>query len=203
MEKENFFSKKYASKSSEELESIVANKSLYNENAVKAAVWELEKRQGLPTEVLEDVKFTIKENKVKKEVDYQSRLGIPIPTVSWVYRLIHLIIDVFLINLFLYLIAFIPSFEFKQLMWFVIYPVYLIVFEYKFQQTCGKMVTETIVVDKEGNAPNLKTIIMRTAIRYIPFEALSCFGNHSRGGMTSGQVLLLSTKECTEITRVG
>jgi uncharacterized RDD family membrane protein YckC len=37
-------------------------------------------------------------------------------------------------------------------------------------QTVGKMLTKTIVVDKNGNKPKTLRLIIRTLVRFIPFE---------------------------------
>ena len=55
------------------------------------------------------------------------------------------------------------------------YWFYYIFMEYKFQKTIGKFVTKTKVVHKVENGLRLKTIIIRTICRNIPFEYLSFF----------------------------
>ena len=64
----------------------------------------------------------------------------------------------------------------------LIIPALYVYCEFRWQRTPGKIVTKTLVVDEFGNRPDLKTIILRTMIRVVPFEPFSCFGDpHSRG----------------------
>lgn len=56
-----------------------------------------------------------------------------------------------------------------------------VIFEYFFGQTPGKMVTKTKVVDRNGHKPNLGTIVLRTLLRLIPFEAFSFFNVPDKG----------------------
>jgi len=58
---------------------------------------------------------------------------------------------------------------------------YYFIMETFFQRTVGKYSTGSIVIDTEGNNPNSSTIFLRTIIRFVPFEYLSCFVNPSRG----------------------
>jgi uncharacterized RDD family membrane protein YckC len=60
------------------------------------------------------------------------------------------------------------------------FPVYYILCEFFFQKTIGKVFTRSIVVDEYGNKPDFKTIVVRSVIRFIPFEWFS-FINQSRG----------------------
>lgn len=52
--------------------------------------------------------------------------------------------------------------------------LYYFLFELFFQQTPGKMIMKTYVVDEIGNPPSTKQILIRNASRFIPFEAFSC-----------------------------
>lgn len=45
--------------------------------------------------------------------------------------------------------------------------------EYKYQKTVGKFLTKTQVVNKDGKQPQLKDILIRTACRLIPIDAVS------------------------------
>ena len=67
--------------------------------------------------------------------------------------------------------------------WFFIgVPALYILFEYKWQRTPGKFITRTRVIDEYGNPPELSVVLLRTVIRWVPFEAFSCFGDpYSRG----------------------
>ncbi len=59
--------------------------------------------------------------------------------------------------------------------------VYYNVFEIFFARTVGKFITQTIVVDENGEKPNHETIMVRTLCRLIPFEIFSFIGMPARG----------------------
>lgn len=58
---------------------------------------------------------------------------------------------------------------------------YYNVFEIFSARTLGKLITQTIVVDENGEKPNLEIILVRTLCRLIPFEILSFIGMPARG----------------------
>jgi uncharacterized RDD family membrane protein YckC len=45
----------------------------------------------------------------------------------------------------------------------------------------GKWITQTIVVDENGEKPNSETILVRSLCRLIPFNAISFLGISGRG----------------------
>lgn len=53
---------------------------------------------------------------------------------------------------------------------------YYMFFEFLFQKTPGKFITKTVVIDEYGNKPDFKQVMIRSFVRYIPFEAFSCIG---------------------------
>ncbi len=57
---------------------------------------------------------------------------------------------------------------------------YYNVFEIFSARTVGKLVTQTIVVDENGEKPNYETIMVRSLCRLIPFNALSIIGIPAR-----------------------
>jgi uncharacterized RDD family membrane protein YckC len=59
--------------------------------------------------------------------------------------------------------------------------VYYISLETLFGQTIGKLVSQTIVVDENGDRPSHDMVLMRTLCRLIPFYELSFFGILGRG----------------------
>lgn len=69
----------------------------------------------------------------------------------------------------------------------IIVYVLLIVFLYYslteiyFSRTLAKLVTRTIVVNKEGVKPKNRIIVIRTLCRFIPFEVFTFFGKVPRG----------------------
>ncbi|QBZ96911.1 RDD family protein [Flavobacterium sangjuense] len=58
---------------------------------------------------------------------------------------------------------------------------YYNVFEIFTARTIGKFITQTIVVDENGEKPNHERILVRSLCRLIPFEMLSFLGMPARG----------------------
>lgn len=58
---------------------------------------------------------------------------------------------------------------------------YYNVFEIFSARTVGKFITQTIVVDENGEKPNHEKILVRSLCRLIPFEMLSFLGMPARG----------------------
>ena len=63
----------------------------------------------------------------------------------------------------------------------LVYPVYYIFCESIWQRTPGKLLTKAYVIDEYGRKPEFGTILLRTVIRFVPFEYFSCLGEPSRG----------------------
>jgi uncharacterized RDD family membrane protein YckC len=61
------------------------------------------------------------------------------------------------------------------------YPIMYLVCESLWQQTPGKFLTQTIVIDEYGNKPKLSSLVLRSLIRLVPFEAFSCLDDNSYG----------------------
>lgn len=114
-------------------------------------------------------------------------------------RFVHLVVDtvmyyVFVFILMLMLGAFIGVFApdyvselnddgpwFAYLLFLIGYFSYYVFCESVFGRTVGKLITNTKVVDQNGNLPSTGTIFMRTLVRLVPFEAFSFFGDSERG----------------------
>ena len=179
MTRENYFTKKFQ-KTSKELESIIDNKSQFDQKAVQAAIWILEDR-GDRSQTTDFAQQHLDEKTKTEQSELTSKLGISINTLPWTSRLLHSIIDTILIQSISYFVALLPFVNFSLKFSLSIFPVYYIFFEYKFRQTPGKMVTDSIVTNADGSSPSLNSVILRTAARYIPFEALTCLGRPSWG----------------------
>ncbi|MGZ4047892.1 MAG: RDD family protein [Bacteroidia bacterium] len=81
--------------------------------------------------------------------------------------------------------------------------VYYFVFEYYFQKTPGKFVAKTIVVNKYGEKPDAADVLLRTIIRIVPFEALSCFSDSNRGWHDRwSNTYVLEKEEYEEVKRL-
>lgn len=65
--------------------------------------------------------------------------------------------------------------------WIVLFPAYYIFCEHYFQQTVGKMVTGSVVINEYADRPSISTCVLRTLIRVVPFEPYSCASSPSRG----------------------
>lgn len=59
-----------------------------------------------------------------------------------------------------------------------VYLCYHFLFEYFFQKTPGKFLTNTLVVDDDGNKPDTYALLRRTLSRLIPFDNLSFLIGH-------------------------
>jgi uncharacterized RDD family membrane protein YckC len=59
--------------------------------------------------------------------------------------------------------------------------LYYNVFEVFFARTIGKFITNTIVVDENGNTPDHQTILVRSVCRLIPLYGFSLLGMPARG----------------------
>lgn len=177
---DNRFIQKFKKYSDLELQKYINTPADYDNDAVLAAIQELKSRQGIVDNSEEALSFIHQEEKQEEELLLHS-LGIPAKTVSATTRIGHYSIDIFVINVMLLVVNIIPFISISQLFIFVLFPIYYIVMEYNFQWTVGKYITDSIVVDKNGNAPSLKTIILRTFFRHVPLEFLSCIGKCSYG----------------------
>lgn len=85
----------------------------------------------------------------------------------------------------------------------LLYPAYYTFFEYFWQQTPGKFLTQAVVIDEYGNRPTIRQILLRSFIRMVPFETLSCTGSHSYGWHDQwAETYVVSKKELTEIKQL-
>lgn len=57
----------------------------------------------------------------------------------------------------------------------IFYSLYYLLFEYFLQKTPGKIITNSIVINEYAQKPDFKQLIIRSLVRLVPFEALSCF----------------------------
>lgn len=62
----------------------------------------------------------------------------------------------------------------RLISWLVIYPGYFLLFESTLGSTPGKLILGRVVVNEYGKKPDFITILKRSYIRVIPFEAFSC-----------------------------
>ncbi len=118
---------------------------------------------------------------------------LPIEMVSGWRRFLHYLIDVVVMQVLKFAIAFplvmilgprsalvanpLLGFAFGLSVWIA----YYIVMEGRFQRTVGKFATGTIVVSEDGGVPTFSQILGRSFSRLVPFEGLTCIGDPSRG----------------------
>ncbi len=106
--------------------------------------------------------------------------------------LIFLLIFNFIFGVFLGLVFFVfaPSafviFEqdnilIDYLLGFIAGMIYFTTLEATTGRTIAKYITKTKVVDEKGKKPNFETIVIRSATRFIPFEAFSFLGSEASG----------------------
>jgi len=79
--------------------------------------------------------------------------------------------------------------------------IYYVSFETLFGRTVGKFVTQTIVVDENGEPANHQTILIRTLCRLIPFYEFSFFGIPTRGWHDSISKTFVVDKKKLEETK--
>jgi uncharacterized RDD family membrane protein YckC len=123
---------------------------------------------------------------IARKVTQTFKHKLNVRTINAGLRFVHLIVDYFILIIITYLIAAIPGInksilELLNLIVFLSYPMLYALTEYKFQQTPGKMITSHVVIDKYANKPDFKTCLLRTLIRFVPFEPISCLSSPSRG----------------------
>ena len=58
---------------------------------------------------------------------------------------------------------------------------YYAIMEMYLSRTFGKYFTKTLVVKHNGSKPNIKSVIVRTLVRLIAFEAFSFLNDNARG----------------------
>ncbi len=92
-------------------------------------------------------------------------------------RFINYIIDSLLFYFFINIVFFYPvrnnlfSPVYAVLIGIIFFIAYIIICEFKFGKTLGKLITGTRVITKDGNLPKLRSIIMRAFSRFIPFNS--------------------------------
>jgi uncharacterized RDD family membrane protein YckC len=114
---------------------------------------------------------------VQKEMRYKR----PVNDLTIGLRLVNIIIDITAFQILGYILGeleFLNSIPFSGLLFMFLFPIYYIVGEFYFQKTIGKFFTKSVVVDEYGDKPDFQTILVRTVIRFIPFEPFSFFADN-------------------------
>ena len=63
----------------------------------------------------------------------------------------------------------------------LLYPAMYAFCEYTWQRTPGKFLTKTLVIDEYGNKPDLRRVVLRSLIRLVPLDGISCLSDEGRG----------------------
>lgn len=117
---------------------------------------------------------------VVEKLYYEKR---PVESLSSPLRLVNHIVDILVITLLIVLghsfLDFVNSITLDFLT-LIIYFGYYILSEFYFQQTIGKCITGSLVVDEYGERPNIKSICLRTFTRIIPLDPYSFFWTDDR-----------------------
>lgn len=188
MSNQNHFSKTLSKKTDGQLLQYLKNPKKYTPEAVEAAVAELKKR-GHNVESVNEIQEKIRENVIDPEADVRARLGIPVKTVIRSTRFYQNFVDgIVIYGITTGFSIMFPHVSFPNLGLYV-FLLYFILFEYFLQRTPGKLVFNTIVVDKNGEKPLIGFIVLRSMIRLIPFECFSfldyyTYGWHDRWSKT-------------------
>ena len=172
MLKENNFTPKLKNKSDSEVENFIKNKHQYRKEAVQAAIWELELR-GIQIEISSELK---KESEIAHRDIVENKkqiFNLPVKLATLETRLIHIFVDTLIISLISSPFIDFSNIHKSQIINITLSLVYYSLFEYFLQQTPSKFITKSIVVTREGKRPSFKTIIVRTLVRLIPFDAFS------------------------------
>ncbi|HPD66223.1 MAG TPA: RDD family protein [Bacteroidia bacterium] len=114
----------------------------------------------------------------KKEDDYNEHLNYAFP--QWWCRLLSFIVDLIVLLIFYYIITYIMYksnlyyYNKRTIYWICSVIAYYIAFEYGLQMSIGKLIFGLKIVDKRSfNKPKINQILIRTLVRFLPFEALT------------------------------
>jgi uncharacterized RDD family membrane protein YckC len=136
------------------------------------------------------------ENDIVKSVEEPSSVIPPIVNASNLAskncRFLHLFVDIILIRILGYGVVYLiysmgygSILETERingyLLGALIVFLYYFIFEGFFQMTPAKFITKSIVVNRDGSKPSFGTILMRSVVRLIPFEAITFLGKDSTG----------------------
>ena len=107
-------------------------------------------------------------------------------------RIINFVCDLLLITLISGFIA--PLFHaiHPTFLYYCVYVVYYFCFEFFLNQTPGKMITKTQVVNMYNQKPSFRKLVYRTLLRLNSFDPLSyLFGQHQGGHDTISKTRLV------------
>jgi uncharacterized RDD family membrane protein YckC len=129
-------------------------------------------------------------NGIAKQVSRTYKQKLTVKTIGSGLRYVHVIVDYFIMMIIMMLLEFLPegTGPFQAIYTLIVglfvlllLPGYYTIMEFKFQQTPGKMITNSVVINEFAEKPRFRVCLLRTMIRFVPFEGFSCFGTPSRG----------------------
>lgn len=114
----------------------------------------------------------------KYEIEFIEDVDMFASDISRVYNLL---LDILFINIYSIVVIFFLALAnvitenniYVLLVFFIVYLLYYIAYEYLINKTIGKMITKTIVVNLDNAKPSFKQILIRTFTRLIPFDFYS------------------------------
>ena len=112
----------------------------------------------------------LQKSNIMPEVDRFTRFGNYI--IDTIGVMIIIAIHAFVLDGWLHVIPEDGS-PFLAIYFFFLYFLYHFLFEYFFSRTPGKFITNTKVVDEDGNKPSIKILLIRNLCRLIPLDNLS------------------------------
>ncbi len=133
-----------------------------------------------------------------EDEDMEPKTQRGVPASKWL-RLANLVIDTFIIFLILMPLSLMLHFygpsQFDltaeddpaadamfNLVTIAVFVIYYVLLEASFGQTFGKLITRTKVIGENGGKPGFGQVLVRTFVRFIPFEPLSVlFKQNGRG----------------------
>jgi uncharacterized RDD family membrane protein YckC len=152
---------------------ISTDRHKYQQSAIEAAEIEIEKRKINPSIIAE----------FKKTAEFQKAINDLLSTKksNLKKRAINQIVDYLAIVVLIKTLIFFMSIIIKStqdlevLLFVLVYFLYYFYMENKYQQTLGKFLTKTKVVNLNGAKPSVKQLIGRAILRTIPYVFISFF----------------------------
>jgi uncharacterized RDD family membrane protein YckC len=150
---------------------VTVDRGRYQALAVEAAEEEIKKRK-IDTTKIEQVKVDLTA-KIEKQKELNAN------KVSALTRFIHFIVDTIVWLIIAAILTFPLNAKddlqmlFGYLLLFISFMGYYTFMETKYQNTIGKFMTKTKVVNKNGSKPEVGDIVRRTFYRLIPFDRIS------------------------------
>lgn len=160
-------------------------------------------------------------NRIREQVPYEAIREVR--TIKSWPRFGHLVVDIIIFNIIaaLLYIGLVILFYFttqseetvtiansvffigENLSWLFTFPIYCVFWEAILQRTPGKFLTKSLVIDEYGDKPDFGTILLRSVIRIIPFEAFSCLDEYSHGWHDKwSKTWVVKEEELAEIKRL-